>query len=560
MDWTDTIRARRNALHLTQGELARRVGVSAESIASWESARRRPSAAAYKLHAEALGLNGAALAQFQRSTGHEPAAPRKYATLARLSRPLSMLSAEIATYPWPSLVTNERYEIVAWNRAANAVAELDFATDLAGPGERQLLRMAASAHFRPKLISWDAVISHLAGHYKNDQVALAEGAADPYFAELVQYIFTNHMDLAPHLMEIWANAEPFHADTRNEVDLVWRTSRGEDLRFTGVFTTFNDFDAAWAFDWHPADAVTWEWIEANRDAAPAGGDCFESGGKQTSWRASLREARRTAGLTRVEASERTHGAVSASAIDAYERAKRFPSREKLLALLEGLHLDGVHTNAILLSAGMAPEPSDFARFLLNEPPRFGFAHPGGITQWSPENLREEIGTAAYPALAVDSHCNIVAANPAMRRLLDLEESAIIAGNGEANLIGALACEPPHSWLLNWDEVVRAMAPFQIEPYQAGGAGNGSNPAGETALAQALARIDPAIMSDLAEALAGMPEPNTVRSVSPVRWQAPGSEELRFDCIISPYNPSNPLWTISWHPANAATWRALRRQD
>ncbi|MEO9254629.1 MAG: helix-turn-helix domain-containing protein [Tepidiformaceae bacterium] len=553
MDWTDTIRTRRTELHLTQAELAQTLGLSAESVASWECARRRPSPAAFQHLAQVLKLDAAALAQFQRSSGREPTTQQKYSTLARLSRPLATLSAEIATYPWPCLVTNERFEIVAWNRAANAIAELDFATDLAGPGERQLLRMAASGHFRRKLISWDPVITHLAGHYKKSQIGLAPGAADPFFADLVQFIFTNYPDLAQHLMELWANAEPFHDAARNEVDILWRTSVGVDLHFSGPFTSFNDFDAAWAFDWHPADAATWDWLEANRDSAPEGGDCFDSGGTPTSWRSSLRQARAAAALTRIEAAERTHGAVSASAIDAYERGLRFPSREKLLSLTAALHLDGVHTNAILLSAGMAPEPSNFARFLLGEPPRFGVAYPGGVDPWDPDEVRADLDSADYPALCVDRNCRIVGANATMCGLLAIEPSTILDGAVGANLLYVLASEPPRSWLQNWEQVIRAMAPFQLERYYDD---TEKRPADNSA-SEAINRIEPRARTALLRALTGAGQPDTVRAITHVQWQHdPASPTLDFECVLAPYYPGDPLWTIAWHPSNAATWRAL----
>ena len=560
-DWNEQIRERRISAGMSRLELANRTGVSVASVNSWESARRHPSRAVLERVTSCLGFNEQERAAIMRSIGLEPTAGRKYAALARLARPVAALSSEMERYPWPALVTNENYEIIAWNQAANGVAELDFGTDMATPGARQLLRMAASDHFHPKLVNWDVVIGHLVAFYKMDGRDLGEATPNPYFQSLVEYLLQHHPDLVGRLFGIWQTTEIRDQARVNRMPIEWLSSDGTALRFDGVFTTLNDYDAAWAFDWHPADGPTWEWINAHRVAAPAGNNYlapFTAGDRD--WRGLIRLGRESAGLTRQETADRSHGELSAHTIDAYERGKRFPSREKLVAFAEAVRLDGVHANSLLRAAGMEPEPSDFARFLLREPSRFDPSrHPGGEhpDASSAAELNADFEADGWPVLAVDGHAEIVAANSLFLKILGLEPESLSDQGLHRNLVHVLSKDPARGRLENWGEVVAALVPVGLEPYATR---NNPRLAQGSSLDEAVRRLraDSTAVAELKRIVRGGAGNPPVRATCAVRWRQEGVA-LTFDCIIAPHNVSDSVWAVAWHPADADTWDWIRQQ-
>lgn len=549
MDWSEILQMRRKALKLTQAELAKAMGVSAESVASWESARRKPSRSMLGRLAAVLEMDEAEEEEAYRSAGHDPGSGGRYAELARMSRPLAWLAGEIAENRFPSLITNELYEIVGWNQAANVVAELDF-VDLDGPQERHLMHMAVTDHFSKKLSNWDHVMGTLIGFYKKDAVTLGSAVADPYFGALIDYIARNHGEFIPRLFALWESAPAYVEGNRNQVEIEWLTSDGTKLRFMAIFEPGSDFDAAWIFDWHPLDGATWDWLDAHRDSGPPGGDHISLASSAAGWRGILRHARESAGLTRAEVAARTGQRVSAATVEAYERGTRLPSREKLVALAEALVLAGVQTNAMLAGAGMEPEPSDFARMLMGDPFRFRSVPVLPISPRSLEFLREEAELQPFPALQIDRNADIVAANTPMRRLLGLEASAPLTESVERNLVYVLATGKAASHLANWDEVVAAMAPIGAEPYSA--IASWKPPNGSLARAIDAIRRQPEAFARLQEAVRHNPFHGRAGVHFPVEWQE-GPSLLRFDSVVATPSVQGWTWRIDWHPADGATW-------
>jgi hypothetical protein len=132
----------------------------------------------------------------------------------------------------------------------------------------------------------------------------------------------------------------------------------------------------------------------------------------------------------------------------------------------------------------------------------------------------------------------------------LDEAAVGAGGVAANLIHVLVSGPARQWIRNWAEVIRAMAPIQIEPY-----GGGGERAADTSVGRALAGLAPNELRELHAALNGDSEATSARGVAHVQW-SDGGAALDFDCIISPFNPLNLIWAVEWHPSDSATWRRL----
>lgn len=89
---------------------------------------------------------------------------------------------------------------------------------------------------------------------------LAAGSA--YFEAVVREIVEQDSEILPHLMELWFATLPRLATDRTTWRAEWRAGDGTLLQFNSMITGWDDFDGITINDWHPADAATWQWLNA----------------------------------------------------------------------------------------------------------------------------------------------------------------------------------------------------------------------------------------------------------------------------------------------------------
>lgn len=259
--WNELLRQAREATGLSRRGLADRARVSEDTIFSYEAGRRRPRRETLLRLMRAMKLDGGATNAILEGARLDAERSAWSQRAGNVHRDLGELPAELAAYAWPSLALNERFEIVAWNAPALRVAELDFARDLPLPPQRNLLRIAAMKHFRDRVLNWDAVVTVMAGMYKNHHMGnedLAEGS--PYFQSVVNDIMHTDPDAMPDLMRVWFSAPPRPQSFRHTFFVRWRVADGTTLAFDAIITNWSDFDGVSVNDWHPADAATWTWL------------------------------------------------------------------------------------------------------------------------------------------------------------------------------------------------------------------------------------------------------------------------------------------------------------
>lgn len=267
--WNELLRKEREASGLSRRALAELSGVSEDTIASYEYGRRAPRRDTILKLTRAMNLDGAATNAILEDAGLDLEISPWLRRAALRHRPLSELTVEIASYPWPALALNERFEIVAWNALANAVAELDFGRDLPEPSQRNLLRIAAMPHFRERVLNWEQVVAVMVGMYKGHHMGSEElGEGSPYFQAIVDDIARQDAaappqdQVMPRLLSLWLETPPRAPSSRITWPVRWRASDGTKLAFNCLITTWDDFDAVSANDWNPADAQTWAWLES----------------------------------------------------------------------------------------------------------------------------------------------------------------------------------------------------------------------------------------------------------------------------------------------------------
>lgn len=561
----DLLKELRRQANLTQAELGGRAGVSPQTIASYEEGRRRPSRRTAQEIAAAAGANDTERARLLAAAGHEPAPDSPVSEIKRRRIPFPTIHEELASYTWPSMVMSEDFEILAWNAAANDVAEIDLGRDLARPGARQQLRMAAMPHFRQRMRNWDDVIGVMIALYKFETMEVtAGGSQNPYFGALVASLAGEYPEFFPHLIELWMRTAPWPQHTRVTFPVTWLVSDGTLLHFDGTLTSWSDYDGSGAQDWFPGDATTIEWLEQRRSAragAPAllpDGTPGARGGLDRPWNELLRAARERVGMTRGQLAARTQG-VSESAIYSYERGRRNPAREALLELSRAMEMDSVTTNQILAGAGHDPEPSDWSRFVTGQPTRVNrqrWQRRGESRTWA--QMHAAIEEHNWPCLIVSGSCEVMCGNTAVETLTGIDFNALPDGGVERNLLAFLTQHSLRERILDWAAVARQLLPGTLSPF-VNGAGQGPNAEYFHRVIRTVRQRDPAVLHELLRLWDEIEDQDPrARFLVPIRWLTDEGEQLLFNVLISPWNVIDPAWAVDWHPADAATWRWFGR--
>ncbi len=268
--WSALLREARRTRGLGQEELARRAQVSPRLIQGYERGTMRPSRDALLKLARTLELDRQTTNTLLVEAGFDPVPSGRLARFARRSLSFAAMQRAIDRYPWPCLVMSDSMEILLWNPPATWVAELDFASALPDPADRTLLRIATRRHFRERVQNWADVAAVMVGMLKADFADPERYAeAMPWFATLVQAVATDpeSSEIFPELLALWERVAPREDIARTSFRADWRLADGTALAFNCLVASWNDFDAAGAFDWFPADGATATWLSTRAEAA-----------------------------------------------------------------------------------------------------------------------------------------------------------------------------------------------------------------------------------------------------------------------------------------------------
>lgn len=573
LPWNELLRQARGRAGLSQAGLARLAGVSEPTISNYERGSTRPTRETVLRLTGAMQLDREATNRILSGADLDRLPSGKLSQLWEQRLPLDRLQREVAAYPWPCLVNNERMEIVAWNEPANRVAELDFGRDLPLPHQRHMLRIAVRPEFLAGMQNWDEMVSVVLGMLKDEHPELGQLMADePYYKTLINELLHGSPQVAQRLLGLWHASPPRHEDSRLTFQPIWRVRDGTELRFNCVLTPWSDFDAEWAFDWHPADAVTWRWLREappvtgqDQGAPPGAGPAAAANGpagpyapaaSAAPWFQLLRWAREGAGLSRSELAEQS--GVSMDTIVKYElRRGRHPQRDHLVRLARAMPLAAGATNELLTAAGHQPEPSEWALTVAGTPPRAlkgGYVREEAVRQ-AGAKLRDLVGAHPWPCLIVNERCEIIVGNAPAAQVIG---HAIPHGLRELrlhNLARFALSREFRERVVNWEEVVTVLLPSTLKHLVAGS--NGAGGAGPFAsVVESLRDEDPAVLRQLLDVWRAAPPPSSVRAYVPLVWCHADGTPLSFNCVLAPWNPMLGVWAIDWHPADADTWEWL----
>ena len=163
--WSEELSRARATLRLSQREVATRTGISEASYARYESGERTPKREALLRVCGVLNLGEATTNEALANAGYAPELTGPIKVLEKRTAGVPSTREALDSYPWVCELSNEFFEIRAWNVPALQVAEMDFA-QFERPDQRHFLRLASLPHFRQRLTNWDSLIGNMIGFWK----------------------------------------------------------------------------------------------------------------------------------------------------------------------------------------------------------------------------------------------------------------------------------------------------------------------------------------------------------------------------------------------------------
>ena len=276
--WHDRLRDARRDLGLSQGDLGGMTSLSAETIRAYESGRRHPSRAHLESIVDGLGLSPLAGNSILVEAGY---APREPLFPASQYPGFYFQAEELQPYiderPWPDFVLNQPLELMAANRAAQALWQIDLANELATRSRAQLnmLSVASDHHFADRIPNWPDVMSVIIAVFKG-QPRLPESSLDEpsaYFGEVLAEFARGDPSFLPALATLWESVPAREAKVNWTYPVVWCDPEFGEMRYLAQVSTANGVDGFAFNSWIPLDAETWMVLERVKARHTAEGDC-----------------------------------------------------------------------------------------------------------------------------------------------------------------------------------------------------------------------------------------------------------------------------------------------
>ena len=261
--WYEELKRWRAAEGLSRAELARRAGVSIESLKAYELGRRKPSREVLKSLLDHLRVERGHRSAILDAAGYAPGRDEFVPSGESYGFTVAEAQREVDLYPWPSQVNNELMEVVAANRAALALWSA--AED--EPGRPVLSNMMAGAshpRFGGRIRNWEEVVAVgvgiMKGHPRGNEPDL-EGLS-PYFAGVLQQFLSGEPAYVARLLHLWEGVEPRSPKARWTVPVIIDHPDQGELRFVLVSSVCNEPAGLFFADWIPQDGRTWGAVAA----------------------------------------------------------------------------------------------------------------------------------------------------------------------------------------------------------------------------------------------------------------------------------------------------------
>ena len=171
-------------------------------------------------------------------------------------------SEAVALRPWPSLVLNEKLEVLATNGAGYRILQVS-PERLSDPMGRSLLTIVTEPDMAQRLVNWDDTVSGMIALFKA-HMDRAESLDEPssYFSAVLSRVYEGDARLVRRFIDLWEVTPGFYPQK-----VTWTYPMTFDIpdvgqiRFRGFVNSVNDVDCLDIDDWIPADPESFRCLD-----------------------------------------------------------------------------------------------------------------------------------------------------------------------------------------------------------------------------------------------------------------------------------------------------------
>jgi transcriptional regulator with XRE-family HTH domain len=259
-DWTLLLRQSRQAAALSRDDVARRCGVSAESLRAYETGRRRPSRDTLNAVLDALAVDPARRNAILRGAGFTDDATWVGRQADNPEYSFDEAVALMREVPWPSHLNSETFEVLAANDLIQAVWGIDMVAEFPDPVDRNMAAMLTTRRFGDPLVNWDAAVTMFASMVKGGYgtEAIHDDGPNSYLAAVTERLLSGDPRYVQRFLKIWNDATGEVRKWRFTYPVVWQRDDLPEMRFLVIVSPANLHDYMTFNDWVPVDAATWQ--------------------------------------------------------------------------------------------------------------------------------------------------------------------------------------------------------------------------------------------------------------------------------------------------------------
>jgi transcriptional regulator with XRE-family HTH domain len=255
--WRTQLRRLRETVDLTRLELAQRASVSAGTVKAYEDGSRAPSRALLTALLDALKAERNERNAILTDAGFKADAVPPGRQTNAPDFTLEEAIEEIDRYPWPSHINNEVFEVVAANRAAQRLWNVDLSAEFPDHLDRNMLAILSRPRFGDCLLNWEEAVGIAVAMVKGNYGEEASpGGANPYFAAVVEHFLKGDQTYVQRFLKVWMETAPAMRKWRFSYPVTWRNAEFGVLRFHVSVNPANHQDWLTFNDWIPMDAAT----------------------------------------------------------------------------------------------------------------------------------------------------------------------------------------------------------------------------------------------------------------------------------------------------------------
>jgi transcriptional regulator with XRE-family HTH domain len=269
-DGSVALRQARKQANLSQREVAKRAGLSLESVRAYEQGRRRPKRSSLVAILDALDVSQADRARIFISAGLAPEeSPSFGAGSPSHVYDEYALRQALETLPGPAFAVTDLSELVVANAKLEALLEMDVRKERARRARHQMtpLLLMGEPLIAERLVNRHEILRIMIGLHKAEPHPQSIDEPGDWFGGLLESLGSEDPAFLREVMDLWDETPPQHAAQRLTYQVVWRDPEFGEMRFVGVETA-SEHGGLYFEDWHPADSLTWQRLDSLSGTRP----------------------------------------------------------------------------------------------------------------------------------------------------------------------------------------------------------------------------------------------------------------------------------------------------